>query len=246
MDLTKKRLFVIGVGPGSRKYITEYSKEVIEKSNYVVGYRYTLSTISHLIDRSRQQVFEVTMRNQEEVYQHIFNDLMKDGDQCIVPFTGDVNFSESEVVDRLLQLFGDSNVELIPGISSIQIASAKSMIPLDKAAIITFHVTDDIEEKKLDLVKSVADKKSVILVPRPWPSNPSKSFMPSEISLFLKEKDIDTSKIDVWVFENLTDDKKETIYKGKLDSLENKKFSDLSVMVIDQYIRQTYLDFNNN
>ncbi|MGN6559769.1 MAG: precorrin-6y C5,15-methyltransferase (decarboxylating) subunit CbiE [Candidatus Nitrosocosmicus sp.] len=244
--MTKKRLFVIGVGPGSRKYITEYSKEVIEKSNYVVGYRYTLSTISHLIDRSKQQVFEVTMRNQEEVYQHIFNDLMKDGDQCIVPFTGDVNFSESEVVDRLLQLFGDSNVELIPGISSIQIASAKSMIPLDKAAIITFHVTDDIEEKKLDLVKSVADKKSVILVPRPWPSNPSKSFMPSEISLFLKEKNIDTSKIDVWVFENLTDDKKETIYKGKLDSLENKKFSDLSVMVIDQYIRQTYLDFNNN
>ncbi|MGN6630225.1 MAG: precorrin-6y C5,15-methyltransferase (decarboxylating) subunit CbiE [Candidatus Nitrosocosmicus sp.] len=246
MDLTKKKLFVIGVGPGSRKYITEYSKEVIEKSNYVVGYRYTLSTISHLIDRSRQQVFEVTMRNQEEVYQHIFNDLMKDGDQCIVPFTGDVNFSESEVVDRLLQLFGDSNVELIPGISSIQIASAKSMIPLDKAAIITFHVTDDIEEKKLDLVKSVADKKSVILVPRPWPSNPSKSFMPSEISLFLKEKNIDTSKIDVWVFENLTDDKKETIYKGKFDSIENKKFSDLSVMVIDQYIRQTYLDFNNN
>lgn len=246
MDLTKKRLFVVGVGPGSRKYITEYSKEVIEKSDYVVGYTYTLSTISHLIDRSRQQVFEVTMRNQEEVYQHIFNDLMKDGDQCIVPFTGDVNFSESEVVDRLLQLFGDSNVELIPGISSIQIASAKSMIPLDKAAIITFHVTGDIEEKKLDLVKSVVDKKSVILVPRPWPSNPSKSFMPSEISLFLKEKNIDTSKIDVWVFENLTDDKKETIYKGKLDSLENKKFSDLSVMVIDQYTRQTYLDFNND
>jgi precorrin-6y C5,15-methyltransferase (decarboxylating) CbiE subunit len=246
LDLTKKRLFVIGVGPGSRKYITEYSKEVIEKSNYVVGYRYTLSTISHLIDRSKQQVFEVTMRNQEEVYQHIFNDLMKDGDQCIVPFTGDVNFSESEVVDRLLQLFGDSNVELIPGISSIQIASAKSMIPLDKAEIITFHVTGDIEEKKLDLVKSVVDKKSVILVPRPWPSNPSKSFMPSEISLFLKEKNIDTSKIDVWVFENLTDDKKETIYKGKLESLENKKFSDLSVMVIDQYIRQTYLDFNND
>jgi precorrin-6y C5,15-methyltransferase (decarboxylating) CbiE subunit len=246
LDLTKKRLFVIGVGPGSRKYITEYSKEVIEKSNYVVGYRYTLSTISHLIDRSKQQVFEVTMRNQEEVYQHIFNDLMKDGDQCIVPFTGDVNFSESEVVDRLLQLFGDSNVELIPGISSIQIASAKSMIPLDKAAIITFHVTGDIEEKKLDLVKSVVDKKSVILVPRPWPSNPSKSFMPSEISLFLKEKNIDTSKIDVWVFENLTDDKKETIYKGKLDSLENKRFSDLSVLVIDQYIRQTYLDFNND
>ena len=211
----------------------------------VIGYRYTLSTISHLIDRSIQQVFEVTMKNQEEIYLHVFNDLMKDNDQCIVPFTGDVNFSESEVVDRLLEIFGEDNVELIPGISSIQVASSKSMIPLDKATIITFHVTGDIEEKKLDLVKAVVDKKSIILVPRPWPSNPSKNFMPSEISLFLKENEIDTSKINVWIFENLTNEEKETVFRGKMDLVENKKFSDLSVMVIDQNTRQTYLEFKS-
>jgi precorrin-6y C5,15-methyltransferase (decarboxylating) CbiE subunit len=243
--LTKKKLFVIGVGPGSKKYITEYTKEVIKNSNFIIGYRYTISTISHLIDRSIQQVFEVTMKNQEEIYLHVFNDLMKDNDQCIVPFTGDVNFSESEVVDRLLEIFGEDNVELIPGISSIQVASSKSMIPLDKATIITFHVTGDIEEKKLDLVKAVVDKKSIILVPRPWPSNPSKNFMPSEISLFLKENEIDTSKINVWIFENLTNEEKETVFRGKMDLVENKKFSDLSVMVIDQNTRQTYLEFKS-
>ena len=243
--MTKKKLFVIGVGPGSKKYITEYTKEVIKNSNFIIGYRYTLSTISHLIDRSIQQVFEITMKNQEEIYLHVFNDLMKDNDQCIVPFTGDVNFSESEVVDRLLEIFGEDNVELIPGISSIQVASSKSMIPLDKATIITFHVTGDIEEKKLDLVKAVVDKKSIILVPRPWPSNPSKNFMPSEISLFLKENEIDTSKINVWIFENLTNEEKETVFRGKMDLVENKKFSDLSVMVIDQNTRQTYLEFKS-
>ena len=243
--MTKKKLFVIGVGPGSKKYITEYTKEVIKNSNFIIGYRYTLSTISHLIDRSIQQVFEVTMKNQEEIYLHVFNDLMKDNDQCIVPFTGDVNFSESEVVDRLLEIFGEDNVELIPGISSIQVASSKSMVPLDKATIITFHVTGDIEEKKLDLVKAVVDKKSIILVPRPWPSNPSKNFMPSEISLFLKENEIDTSKINVWIFENLTNEEKETVFRGKMDLVENKKFSDLSVMVIDQNTRQTYLEFKS-
>jgi precorrin-6y C5,15-methyltransferase (decarboxylating) CbiE subunit len=243
--LTKKKLFVIGVGPGSKKYIMEYTKEVIKNSNFIIGYRYTLSTISHLIDRSIQQVFEVTMKNQEEIYLHVFNDLMKDNDQCSVPFTGDVNFSESEVVDRLLEIFGEDNVELIPGISSIQVASSKSMIPLDKATIITFHVTGDIEEKKLDLVKAVVDKKSIILVPRPWPSNPSKNFMPSEISLFLKENEIDTSKINVWIFENLTNEEKETVFRGKMDLVENKKFSDLSVMVIDQNTRQTYLEFKS-
>jgi precorrin-6B methylase 1 len=174
---------------------------------------------------------------------NVYNNLMEENDICTVPFTGDVNFSESEVVDRLLHLFGDENVQIIPGISSIQIAAAKSRVPLDKSNIITFHVTGDIEEKKIEMVKSIVDKKSVILVPRPWPSDPSKNFMPSEISLFIKERGLDTSKIDVWLFENLTNDGKETTFTGKMSSLENKNFSDLSVMVIDQNKRQTYLEF---
>lgn len=238
-----KKLYVIGVGPGSKKYLTDFSKEIIKQSHFIIGYKYTLNTIDHLLDRSFNQVFEITMKNQEEIYLNVYNNLMKENDICTVPFTGDVNFSESEVVDRLLYLFGDENVYIIPGISSIQVAAAKSRVPLDKSSIMTFHVTGDIEEKKIELVKSIVDKKSVILVPRPWPSDPSKNFMPSEISLFIKEKGLDTSKIDVWVFENLTNDEKETTFTGKMSSLENKDFSDLSVMVIDQNKRQTYLEF---
>jgi precorrin-6y C5,15-methyltransferase (decarboxylating) CbiE subunit len=240
--LTKK-LYVIGVGPGSKKYLTDFSKEIIKQSHFIIGYKYTLNTIDHLLDRSFNQVFEITMKNQEEIYLNVYNNLMKENDICTVPFTGDVNFSESEVVDRLLYLFGDENVYIIPGISSIQVAAAKSRVPLDKSSIMTFHVTGDIEEKKIELVKSIVDKKSVILVPRPWPSDQSKNFMPSEISLFIKEKGLDTSEIDVWVFENLTNDEKETTFTGKMSSLENKDFSDLSVMVIDQNKRQTYLEF---
>ncbi|MDN5845053.1 MAG: SAM-dependent methyltransferase [Candidatus Nitrosocosmicus sp.] len=238
-----KKLYVIGAGPGSKKYLTDFSKETIKQSRFIIGYKYTLNTIDHLLDRSFNQVFEITMKDQEEIYLNVYNNLMKENDICTVPFTGDVNFSESEVVDRLLHLFGDENVCIIPGISSIQIASAKSRVPLDKSNIMTFHVTGDIEEKKIELVKSIADGKSVILVPRPWPSDPSKNFMPSEISLFIKEKGLDTSKIDVWIFENLTNDEKETTFTGKMSSLENKDFSDLSVMVIDQNKRQTYLEF---
>lgn len=233
----------MGVGPGSKKYLTTYSIDIIKKSHYIIGYKFTLNTIEHILNRSLSQVFEITMKTQEQVYLNVFNNLMKDGDICTVPFTGDVNFSESEVVDRLLDLFGDENVEIVPGISSIQIASAKSKVPLDKAVIMSFHVTGEIEEKKLILLKSVIDNKSVILVPRPWPSDKLRNFMPSEISSFLAKNGVDCTRINVWVFENLTDDKKETTYKGKLDSLETKSFSDLSVMVIDQNKRQTYLEF---
>jgi cobalt-precorrin-7 (C5)-methyltransferase len=227
-----KKLFVIGVGPGSPKYLTEAAKEAIARSHYIIGYKYPLLTIEGIIDKSRQQVFQVTMKTQEGVYQDIYTK-MKDGESCTVPFTGDVNFSESEVVDRLLQIFGSDNVEVIPGISSIQVAAAKAHVPTDKAFIVTFHVTDDIEQKKQEMLQAVRQGRSVILLPRPWPS---------EISRFLRKSGIDTTRLKVWVFEHLTTEK-ETTFRGMVVDLEGKEFSELSAMVVDQTKRQTYLNF---
>jgi precorrin-6y C5,15-methyltransferase (decarboxylating) CbiE subunit len=227
-----RKLFVVGVGPGSPKYLTDAAKEAIVKSQYLIGYNYPLSTIKTIIDKSRQQVFQVTMQTQEAVYQNIYRE-MKDGEYCTVPFTGDVNFSESEVVDMLLEIFGSDNVEIIPGISSIQVAAAKAHIPTDKAFIVTFHVTDDIEAKKLEMLQAVRQGKSVILLPRPWPRDRSKHFMQSEIAKFLRASDIDTTRLKVWVFEHLTTEK-ETIFRGLAIDLEGKEFSDLSAMVVDQ------------
>jgi precorrin-6y C5,15-methyltransferase (decarboxylating) CbiE subunit len=235
-----KKLFVVGVGPGSPRYLTDAAKDAISKSRYIIGYKYTLAIIESVTDKSKQQVSEVTMQNQEMIYSDIYNK-MADNDYCTVTFTGDVNFSESEVVDRLLEIFGDDNVEIIPGISSIQIAAAKSKVPLDKACVITFHVSGDIEAKKMELVDAVTNGKSVILLPRPWPTDPKKNFMQSDIAIFLRKNGVDTSGLKVCVFEHLTQENKETVFKGNISNLEGKYFDPLSVMVIDQVKRQTYL-----
>ena len=232
-------VYAVGVGPGSPRYITDAVKEVILYSEIVIGYKYTLKTIERLL--VNKQVHEITMQNQEEIYQKVANTL---GDKtCVVPFTGDVNFSESEVVDRLIEIFG--KVEIIPGISSIQVAAAKACVPLDKSRVITMHVTTSIEEKKLELQKAILDGYSVILVPRPWPTDPSKNFMQSEIALYLKNHGFDTSKLKVHVFEFLTTEK-ETSFVGMLKDLEGKQFSDLSVMVFDQYKHESYVNFKTN
>lgn len=236
-----KKLFIVGVGPGSPKYLTDIAKEAIAKSHYIIGYNYTLSTIEGIIDKSRQQVFQITMRTQENVYQDIYAK-MKDDECCTVPFTGDANFSESEVVDRLLEIFGSDNVEMIPGISSIQVAAARAHIPTDKAFVVTFHVTNNIEPKKKEMLQAVREGRSLILLPRPWPRDRSRHFMQSEIAKFLREGGIDTTKLKVWVFEHLTTDK-ETTFRGMVIDLEGKEFSDLSAMVVDQTKRQTYLGF---
>ena len=141
------KLFVIGVGPGDPNYLIPIAKEKIQLSKYIIGYRYTLKTIEKFLDKERQQIYEIDMKTQDSIYQKIYENML-DNEYCTVPFTGDVNFSESEVVDRLLEIFGDENVEIIPGISSIQIAASKSMVPIDKSYIITFHVTGNIEQKK--------------------------------------------------------------------------------------------------
>ena len=230
------KVFALGVGPGSPKYLTDIVREIILDSDIVIGYKYTLKTIESLT--KGKDVHEITMQNQEETYQNVLRSL---GDKkLVVPFTGDVNFSESEVVDRLIEIFGE--VQIIPGISSIQVAASKAKVPLDKSKIITMHVSTSIEEKKLELQKALLDGFSVILVPRPWPKDRSKHFMQSEIAAYLKTSGFDTSKIKVHVFEFLTTDK-ETNFVGSVKDLEGKQFSDLSVIVFDQTKLESYVNF---
>jgi len=236
-----KKLFLVGVGPGSSAYLTDIVKDVLRKSKYLIGYKYTLSIIKDLINPNFHKVYEVTMKNQDEIYNEVYKK-MQESEFCAIPFTGDVNFSESEVVDRLLEIFGNDNVELMPGISAIQVAASRAKIPLDKARVLSFHVTEDIENKKKELVEAINDKKSVVLVPRPW-NNTEKNFMQSDIASYLKNEGIDTSKLIVWVFEFLTT-VEERVFRGKLNELENMVFSPMSVMVIDQVRRKTYLEFN--
>jgi len=230
------KVYAVGVGPGSPKYVTGIVKEIIQNCDVIIGYKYTLKTIEDLI--VGKEIYEITMNDQEDSYQKILPEL---GDRTLViPFTGDVNFSESEVVDRLIEIFGD--VEIIPGISSIQVAASRAKVPLDKSKVITMHVTTPIEDKKLELQKALIDGFSVVLVPRPWPKQPDKHFMPSEIAIYLRERDFDTEKMKVHVFEAITTEN-ETSFEGTVKDLEGKEFSDLSVMVFNQVSLDSYMNY---
>ena len=230
------KVFAVGVGPGSPKYVTEIVKEILQNCDIVIGYKYTLKTIEKIIEG--KEIYEITMNDQEKSYQKILP-VLSDR-TLVIPFTGDVNFSESEVVDRLIEIFGE--VEIIPGISSIQVAASRTKVPLDKSKVITMHVTTPIEDKKLELQKALIDGFSVVLVPRPWPKQPDKHFMPSEIAIYLRENGFDTAKMKVHVFESITNEN-ETNFEGTVKDLEGKEFSDLSVMVFNQASLDSYMNY---
>ena len=230
------KVYAVGVGPGSPNYVTGIIKDVVSKCDVVIGYGYTLKTIERLLDR--KQIIEVNMKDQEDAYQKIAGE---ENHTILVPFTGDVNFSESEVVDRLIEIFDE--VEIIPGISSTQVAASMAKVPIDKSKVITMHISTSIEEKKLELQKALIDGYSVILVPRPWPKVPEKHFMPSEIAVYLKKNGFDTSKMKVHVFEAVTTEM-ESKFEGVVSDLEGKEFSDLCVMVFNQATLESYVNFD--
>ena len=230
------KVYAVGVGPGSPNYVTGIIKDVVSKCDVVIGYGYTLKTIEGLLDG--KQIIEVNMKNQEDAYQKIAGE---ENHTILVPFTGDVNFSESEVVDRLIEIFDE--VEIIPGISSTQVAASMAKVPIDKSKVITMHISTSIEEKKLELQKALIDGYSVILVPRPWPKVPEKHFMPSEIAVYLKKNGFDTSKMKVHVFEAVTTEM-ESKFEGVVSDLEGKEFSDLCVMVFNHATLESYVNFD--
>ena len=230
------KVYAVGVGPGSPNYVTGIIKDVVSKCDVVIGYGYTLKTIEGLLDG--KQIIEVNMKDQEDAYQKIAGE---ENHTILVPFTGDVNFSESEVVDRLIEIFDE--VEIIPGISSTQVAASMAKVPTDKSKVITMHISTSIEEKKLELQKALIDGYSVILVPRPWPKVPEKHFMPSEIAVYLKKNGFDTSKMKVHVFEAVTTEM-ESKFEGVVSDLEGKEFSDLCVMVFNQATLESYVNFD--
>ena len=94
----------------------------------------------------------------------------------------------------------------------------------------------------MELQKAILDGFNIVLIPRPWPKDQKKHFMPSEVAIYLKKNGFDTPNIPVYVFESLTNRKEQT-FVGNIQELEGKEFSDLSVMVISQTKRESYINF---
>ena len=66
-------VFAVGVGPGSPDCVTEVVRKIIGGADVVVGYEYTLKTISNLVQDKK--VHTITMEDQEKTYQQIKKDL---------------------------------------------------------------------------------------------------------------------------------------------------------------------------
>jgi len=208
---------VAGVGPGSKEYLTEKVAFIVQKADIVAGWNHALKVIEGVIRGEKIQF--TAHEKEEETIAYLAQEARK-GKKCIICTVGDPNFSDYQLLEKTRRY---DEIEIVPGISSVQVAASLAQVSLEHTCFITFHKSGSIEGEKQELLEGIQKGKNLILLPRPY------DFMPQDIANFLIEHGVDAS-LEVTIFENLTfkDERKIKTTIGELRG----KFSDLSVIVI--------------
>lgn len=212
------KLKLVGIGPGSPDYITQIAKESVKNAEFVIGAKRALDLFHDYISG---ESLRLTAHNIKEGLTFGIESAQL-GKNVVILSTGDPGFSG--LLGSLLKFAGkDVDVDVIPGVSSVQVCAARLRMRWDTADLISFHA-DVSPEKKLRLVESVKARKKVILLPDPT------SFVPSDVARILIEHGLDR-KTSVSVCENLTLENEQTV-TFVLDEILDQEFDGMCVMVI--------------
>ena len=119
---------IVGVGPGDPDMLTIKAQKAIASADLVVGFQTVLNVVETWVTSG--ELCHKSYRNQEEVLDYAKSQVT-DGKTCVVCAWGDLNVSARELLERVYRRVG--NVPLIPGISSIQFAAARTGIFMDES-----------------------------------------------------------------------------------------------------------------
>lgn len=205
-------LYLVGAGPGSPDFVTPAAQRAVEKSNLIIGSERVLK----LFDGNGKKIAFNGENVKEKLEEAVKRAAM--GETISIISTGDPGFSGvlKPVNEVIKKLNINVDVQVIPGISSIQLCAARLLLPWSQANILTLH-----GRKNTEILKVINNGKPTILLP---------SKNPSETASFLIDNGVDPQR-EVAVCERLSypDEK---VMKMKLEDVKSSKFSYMCVMVI--------------
>ncbi len=212
---------VVAVGPGNPDMLTLQARQVLREADIVLGFNTVLNVVRPWLEAA--EVCPMTYRDQEQVLEYAEGQA-RVGRKCVVCCWGDLNVSARELLERVRRR-ADS-VALVPGISSVQVALARTGISLEDSVFITLHKRADSASELEELVHYVNEgRRHVVLLPRPF------DLMPASIASGLLEQ-CGRDDLPVRVYQRLTfDDEQRWAGTLKECSQVSEDFSDLSIMV---------------
>ena len=213
------KLNIVGAGPGSPDYVTPAAKKAVNQADVVIGAQRSLSLFT--ADIKNKKVV-LTAKNLDDSLKQAAESV-KSGKNVALLSTGDPGFSGLLHTAIESGLFDTKDINVIPGVSSIQACAAHLNISWDNTRLFTFHdkVSDEEKEKLISAVKCGC---TILLLPNP------QSFTPQDIASFLIDLDTD-KETPVYICEYITLEN-EKITSSTLGQIIGQRFGSLCVMVI--------------
>lgn len=204
------KLYIIGTGPGSSDHITSAAVSAVKSADILVGSQRALD----LFPEFEGETLILRARNMDQMIEKSVA-LVDEGHKVAILSTGDPGFSG--VLKPIIKLRDDLELEVIPGISSLQLAAARLQIPWDEANILTLHGKGN----SGNIMDIINNGKPTIILP---------DFRVEQLAQFLLENNIDPQR-QVAVCEKLSYPD-EIVVKTTLKEVLEMKFGYLCVLVI--------------
>ena len=156
------KLYVVGIGPGGIEHMSLRAKEVVEKSDIIVGYNKYIDMIKSLV--KDKEVYSNGMKGEEERCREALK-LSRERNVALIS-TGDSGIYG--MAGLILELREDEEVEIIPGITASSAAASILGAPLmhDNCNISLSDLMTDYEDIK-KRVKLAAEGDFVISLYNP-------------------------------------------------------------------------------
>jgi len=204
------KLYLVGIGPGASDYLTAAAINTAGSVDVLVGSQRALD----LFPKFEGETLILRARNMDEMMKKSIY-LVDEGKNVAILSTGDPGFSG--VLNPILNLRDDLDLEVIPGISSLQLAAARLQIPWDQVNLLTLHGKGN-SKVILDFMDN---GKPTIVLP---------DFKVEKLAQFLLENGVDQDR-KVAVCERLSYPD-ERIVNGTLKEIAAMDFTYLCVVII--------------
>jgi cobalt-precorrin-7 (C5)-methyltransferase len=214
------KLNIVGVGPGGADYVTPTARKTVSEAQIVIGAQRSLDIFKSVI---HGEALPLTAKNLNDLFKHAVEETKK-GKKVAILSTGDPGFSGLLKSVLNTKLITASEINVVPGISSVQACAAKLGLSWDEACLFTFHQGNISAEKKAELSSCLKAGRNVMLLPD------VKNFSPKEIAVYLIKSGF-SPKIPVFICKNLTLSD-ELVTESSLEGISAAEFSGLIVMVI--------------
>lgn len=132
------KIIVVGIGPGDSSYLLPKAQNYIENARILVGGRRALADYSN--GRAKECAIGADI---PAVLDFIRTSL--DEDDVVAMVSGDPGYYS--LLDALRRTFPIRQIEVVPGIGSLQLAFARLALPWHGARLLSFHGREPLPEE---------------------------------------------------------------------------------------------------